>query len=118
MPLIDEDIKRITGLGFEKDVFLTKIGSVFRLKNKSGRCIFLRDDGCAIYEHRPEGCRHYPLVYNTYKKHFEMDHLCPFNFEFKVSKKDLESARNFIKTLELEEKSRTNNIGKHSKEIF
>ncbi|MCP8304834.1 MAG: YkgJ family cysteine cluster protein [archaeon] len=103
MPLTKYDVERIKRLGFEKNFFVIEDGGSLRLKNESGRCVFLRDYGCSIYEYRPEGCRLYPLVYNPYKKHFEMDYLCPFNFEFKISEEDVEYAKRFIQTLEVEE---------------
>jgi Fe-S-cluster containining protein len=28
-------------------------------KKEDGACVFLRDDGCSIYEHRPDVCREY-----------------------------------------------------------
>lgn len=103
MLLINYDVDRIKKLGFEKNFFVIEDGCLLRLKNESGRCVFLKDYGCSIYEYRPEGCRLYPLVYNPYKNHFEMDHLCPFNFEFKISEEDGEYLKRFIKTLEVEE---------------
>ena len=100
MPLTDNDIEKITRLGFEKSFFVIEDKGSLQLKNEYGRCVFLRDYGCSIYKFRPEGCRLYPLVYNPFKKNFVMDYLCPFNSEFKISEKDIECAKKFIQSLE------------------
>ena len=34
---------------------------VYRMRKKGGRCIFLRDNLCSIYEIRPIICRFYPF---------------------------------------------------------
>jgi len=103
MILTDDDVERLKRLGFEKNFFLIEDDGLLRLKNESGRCVFLKDYGCTIYEYRPEGCRLYPLIYDPYKKQFVMDYLCPFNFEFKISKEDLDVAKKLIKMLEVED---------------
>ena len=102
MPLTKDDINRIENLGFEKKRFIEHETSIPRLRNKSGKCIFLRKWGCLIYENRPYGCRLYPLIYNPYEKKFEMDSICPYNSEFKISDTDIESEKKLIETLKKE----------------
>jgi len=59
----DDDIKRISEKGY-KD-FYAKKGNEYWMKRVKGRCIFLKDDKCSIYEIRPEICRKFPF-FNIY----------------------------------------------------
>lgn len=65
MPLTRDDVKRILALGYRLEEFAEFRGGVLRLKNVGGRCVFNDPETklCKIYEHRPDGCRLYPLVY-------------------------------------------------------
>ncbi len=64
MELSKSDIERITRLGYKLEDFAVRgADGRYRLKNVNGRCVFLGEDGrCKIYEHRPLGCRLYPVV--------------------------------------------------------
>lgn len=96
MPLFNLDLKRILKLGYELECFAVKTDGGWRLKNSSGRCVFLLEDGCGIYLHRPEGCRLYPLVCDENPKKAVIDPLCPYGYEFKVQKNDVERLKNLI----------------------
>ncbi len=75
MPLTDEDIRRIVSLGYKPKDFTVFRGGLWRLRNIDGRCVFLGEDGmCKIYEHRPIGCRLYPLI--------EIDGRCVVDAEY------------------------------------
>ncbi|MBY9020541.1 MAG: YkgJ family cysteine cluster protein [Candidatus Lokiarchaeota archaeon] len=52
---------------------------LFQLKNINGCCVFLNPttNFCEIYMVRPEGCRFYPLIYDSDKKLCVLDHECP-----------------------------------------
>ena len=62
MPLSRSDIARLKGLGYEVRAFTVKGEGEMRLSNVDGRCYFLGEVGCTVYEDRPTGCRFYPLV--------------------------------------------------------
>ena len=100
MPLTEEDIRRISGLGYKVEEFSVRDGKKFRLKNKFGRCVFLTDEGCKIYAFRPEGCRLYPLVFDDSLKKPVLDELCPYREEFDIKKSDLERLLRLIEKLE------------------
>ena len=57
--LTDEDIKRLSEHGHTD--FYVKKGNEYWMKRVKGRCIFLKDDLCSIYEIRPEICRNFPF---------------------------------------------------------
>ena len=99
MPLSNPDLKRILKLGYRLEYFAVKTKEGWRLKNNSGRCTFLLEEGCGIYPHRPEGCRLYPLVYDENVKKAVIDSLCLYGYEFKVQKNDVERLKNLIEKL-------------------
>lgn len=88
MMLLEEDVIRIVGLGYEETSF-THTNQGFKiLKNSSaGRCVFHDGNGCTIYENRPKGCKLYPIIFNENDMRSVKDHLCPFKNEFKISHK-------------------------------
>ncbi|MBD3388877.1 MAG: hypothetical protein GF416_07400 [Candidatus Altiarchaeales archaeon] len=56
-PLTGEDVRRLeeAGLGDGVDRDRMSTGRV------NGRCVFLVDDRCTAYEHRPQVCRDFPF---------------------------------------------------------
>jgi len=99
MPLSNLDLNRILKLGYELECFAVKTGGEWRLKNNSGRCVFLIEERCGIYPHRPEGCRLYPLVYDETLKKAVIDPLCPYGHLFRVQKNDVERLKTLVHTL-------------------
>ena len=65
--LSEEDIKRIQGLGYKKDLFVEEIAKGKKaLKRINGYCRFVViKDGiatCTIYDHRPKVCREFVCI--------------------------------------------------------
>lgn len=106
MPLSRLDIKRILKLGYRLKDFAVKTGNGWRLRNRSGRCIFLSEGGCKIYSFRPEGCRLYPLVYDENIQKAVIDHTCPYGYEFEVGKDDVKELRILLERLEKETRAK------------
>ena len=85
MPLSASDVARIRDLGFSESHFLlTKNGSR-RLKNLSGRCAFHNGRLCTIYDHRPEGCRLYPVIFHEATGEAVLDSYCPHYEQFQLT---------------------------------
>ena len=83
MPLTENDIARIEAIGYSRSDFAVKDGRIFRLRNVNGKCFFLDSKNrCKIYNHRPEGCRLYPAVYDG--KGVTVDKFCPKWKEVKI----------------------------------
>ncbi|TET58269.1 YkgJ family cysteine cluster protein [Candidatus Bathyarchaeota archaeon] len=99
MPLSNHDIKRILKLGYKLEYFAAKTDEGWRLKNDSGRCVFLIEKRCRIYPHRPEGCRLYPLIYDETLKKVVIDPLCPYGYLFKVQKNDVARLKALLEKL-------------------
>ena len=89
MPLSRVDMQKIEQLGYRLEEFAVKKGEEWHLRNRCGRCVFLSDEGCTIYAHRPEGCRIYPLVYDDATGKAVMHRLCRYRHEFEVRKDDV-----------------------------
>jgi len=85
MPLSEKDITRISNLGFNIEDFLEEQEGFMVLRNINGRCFFLGDGLCKIYENRPEGCKYYPLIYDLETDEFVIDDLCPRAQDFDAS---------------------------------
>ena len=103
MSLTRIDIERISTQGYRFNDFVVKRRGERYLKNRNGKCVFLRDNDCIIYSYRPDGCRLYPLVYNeNYGKGVFHD-FCPYSHEFKVCGEDIENLHVLIKKLNKKE---------------
>lgn len=86
MLLLDEDVNRIVGLGFEQNAFVNFSEGFKVLKNRGkGRCVFHDGKQCTIYENRPAGCRLYPVIFDEDLSLQVKDELCPFRDEFDLS---------------------------------
>jgi len=82
MPLTKEDIERIEALGYVREYFVVEgKDGIPRLRNINGHCVFLdtATGKCRIYQHRPLGCRLYPLVYVP-GRGVDIDPLCPMAY--------------------------------------
>jgi len=66
MELLPVDIDRIVALGYSPTDFVKIDGDIVRLKCVGKYCVFYDPvrRQCRIYEHRPIGCRLYPLQYS------------------------------------------------------
>jgi len=55
------------------------VDGLFQLKNVDGHCVFFDPTTklCKIYEVRPQGCRFYPLIYDSDKRLCVLDQECP-----------------------------------------
>tara|TARA_B100001971_G_C18236458_1_gene567590 strand:- start:968 stop:1291 length:324 start_codon:yes stop_codon:yes gene_type:complete len=89
MLLLQDDVERISGLGFKEAFFLMKSEGFVSLKNIEGRCVFHDGEKCTIYSSRPSGCRLYPVIFDVESNRPILDKMCPFSEEFSFSFKIL-----------------------------
>ena len=88
MLLLEDDVKRIAGLGFKESSFAVESDGFKMLKNSSsGRCVFHDGKKCEIYANRPAGCKLYPIIFDEDLNHPVKDGLCPYRDEFQLSSK-------------------------------
>jgi len=79
--LTEYDLKRIQNLNIEfrfyqRNKSIIK-SYIYEMIKKDGSCIFLSDNGCTIYEHRPLICRFYPFTMTKTTDYiFRTDNAC------------------------------------------
>ncbi len=86
MQLSKHDIKRIEKLGYKKEEFSVEKDGIRILRNINGKCFFLKNGKCKIYDSRPLGCKLYPIVYDVEKKAAVVDDFCPIAKEISLKK--------------------------------
>ncbi|MFW6117845.1 MAG: YkgJ family cysteine cluster protein [Thermoproteota archaeon] len=90
MLLSQADIERLEGVRYDRKEFTRydRQGYI-RLRNQGGFCFFydVTKSRCKVYEHRPWGCRIYPVMYSE-EEGVVLDDLCPMKDT--VSKTEIE----------------------------
>jgi len=79
MMLSSADVERLERVGYDRQEFARYDRHGFvRLRNRHGFCVFYDFEKCRcrIYEHRPSGCRIYPVIYGE-REGLVVDYLCP-----------------------------------------
>ncbi len=79
MLLSNADVEIIEKLGHCRSRFVRYDGDGFaRLRNSFGSCVFYdaEECSCRIQEHKPLGCRVYPVIYSE-QEGIVMDSICP-----------------------------------------
>ncbi len=77
MQLSKADVKRIEKLGFKVDDFSEVKDGVRVLRNVDGKCFFLKEGKCSIYDSRPLGCKLYPVVWDVERRKAVVHDFCP-----------------------------------------
>jgi Fe-S-cluster containining protein len=103
MPLSLATIARLRELGYKVNEFVVQRGGERRLRNREGKCFFLTDKGCKVYEDRPMGCRFYPLVFDL-DRDVVVDPECAHGDQFEVDPDEAEKLIAFIRKLKREKK--------------
>ena len=101
MPLCLADIRRLRALGYRVSDFVVVVHGERRLRNVDGRCFFLGEAGCRVYDVRPLGCGLYPLVMDNGGRVL-VDPGCRFSERFSIEDGDVRRLRGFIKLLRRE----------------
>lgn len=99
MLLSKADIERLESVGYDRQKFIRYDKHGFaRLRNCRGFCVFydVVKCRCKIYEHRPLGCRIYPVIYSE-EEGIVVDDLCPM----KDTVSEIEIKRKGKKVIEL-----------------
>ena len=102
MALTRGDVKRLRALGYRDRDFLGVIKGERYLLNHHGACVFLGEQGCRIYPHRPMGCRLYPLVYDARTGRSVLDSECPHRDEFRIREDDVRRLRDLVRAVQRE----------------
>lgn len=97
-----KDIQRIEKLGYMRSVFAKKSKGWIQLRNVQGRCVFHDGTHCRIYDHRPEGCRLYPVVFDKDNNQAIRDKGCPQKQYFSITQDKIKRLQFLVSTLEHE----------------
>jgi len=99
MLLSRADIRLLEGAGHDRQHFARSVGEGYvQLRNVRGYCFFyhVESQRCRVYDHRPLGCRIYPVMCGE-EEEVVVDDLCPQSGA--VSKKEIESKANRLRRL-------------------
>ena len=95
MTLTEADVERLRSTGARR-FFRRNRDGVPQLVNRNGHCVFLVDGHCSVYEHRPEGCRLYPLILDLDLDQVVRDDFCPWRDEFEFTAEDAGAVRESV----------------------
>lgn len=95
MTLTEADVERLRSTGARRFSRRNRDG-IPQLVNRNGHCVFLVDGRCSVYDHRPEGCRLYPLILDLDLDDVVRDDFCPFADEFEFTAKDSLAVRESV----------------------
>jgi Fe-S-cluster containining protein len=85
MTLTEADVRRLGARG-HAGFWRQNARGDLQLVNRDGRCVFLTADGCSVYDHRPEGCRLYPLVLDVERDVVRHDPFCAVADRFPITR--------------------------------
>ena len=102
MLLSKTDIKRIESLGYSCDFFVDTHDGWFQLKNRDGHCVFHNGMKCLIYEHRPEGCQLYPIIFDKENNCAILDEECPYRTKFLITMSSRKKLFHLVSKIESE----------------
>lgn len=111
MTLTEADVERLRSAGARRFARRNRDG-IPQLVNRSGHCVFLVDGRCSVYEHRPEGCRLYPLILDLDLDEVVRDDFCPWRDEFRFTSADERRVRRSVADEAREAKLRTPRRGR------
>jgi len=115
MLLSSDDVASITRLGYKPMNFVEEHDGWLQLKNAQGRCVFHTGKRCGIYDHRPAGCRLYPIVYDDDARRAILDADCPQRHKFHRTTKNADALAALIATLQRERAQRDKNSSPKNK---
>jgi len=111
MLLSNKDIERLEIKGYLKEKFVRYEKKGFaKLQNHRGYCVFYDREKhrCKVYEHRPSGCRIYPVVYDE-EKGIVLDDICPMRDTVTEAEKERKGKKvmRLLKRIDREARNRT-----------
>lgn len=110
MTLTEADVSVLESAGYSDFVRLNSRGDL-ELKNRCGRCVFLTEGGCGVYELRPEGCRLFPLILDMPSNRVVRDEYCPHWRDFPIDVIRAERLRQSVEIETAEAERRRRNSG-------
>jgi uncharacterized protein len=104
--LTPEDIKRLAKFkGIEESECVeeyTNHGKTLKNKEKSKDCVFLKDNGCTVWDAKPKQCKDYPKKYTSKCPGFKTDRsesMNDYSVAVKMAKERMDSTQDFSRTV-------------------
>jgi len=110
MTLTEADVAKIEAVG-HRDFYFVNDDLDLLLVNVKGRCVFLVDGLCSVYDDRPEGCRFYPLILDLSVDRVVLDGVCPWAEEFIFGQEERVQLRHSVVDEEIERRIRASGTG-------
>ncbi|UCH88865.1 MAG: YkgJ family cysteine cluster protein [Thermoplasmata archaeon] len=107
VPLLNEDIDRITAMGYYDVYFVVNHSGLRIMRKLEGKCIFFQNGECEIYERRPFRCRHYPMTFDGDKNCAAIQESCRFKNLYEVTMSGNQAMIDYIVQLRHEFELRT-----------
>jgi Fe-S-cluster containining protein len=108
VPLLNEDIDRITSMGYFDVYFAVNHQGAKVMRKLEGKCIFFQQGVCEIYERRPKRCHCFPLTYNSERDTAEIEESCRYKEMYEISQTSSQDLVNYIHQLQHEYSVRNN----------
>ncbi len=105
VPLLNEDVSRITSHGFYDVYFVEENQGIKTLRRREdGSCVFFNNllGGCEIYKARPEKCRLNPYCICDDNMDPHIDRACRHSYQCREDPKVVERMHEYIATLQKE----------------
>lgn len=99
VPLLQEDIDRLTAHGYY-DVYFSEYykGAKF-IRKLDGKCIFFKGGSCEVYDYRPNRCRCPQIAFDDKTQQILVLESCLFKSRYVMSQSDINFMEQFIQTL-------------------
>ncbi|MBN1280140.1 MAG: YkgJ family cysteine cluster protein [Candidatus Thermoplasmatota archaeon] len=114
MVLSNHDIGTLQQQGYDPTFFIEEHDGWLQLKNRHGRCVFHDGDRCTVYEHRPQGCTLYPVVYDKDRRCAILDKDCPQRQCFSLTTATTQQLYRLVGVLEKERAARHHSKNMHA----
>ena len=99
VPLLQEDIDRLTAMGYYDVYFCEDYNGAKFIRKLDGKCIFFQNGKCEVYEKRPKRCRHPQITYDEKTKSVLILESCKYKSSYEMTRNDMNYMEEFISLL-------------------
>lgn len=117
VPLIKEDIDRITSMGYYDVYFVVDHEGLQVMRKLDGKCIFFKEGVCEIHDRRPLRCQYYPMTYDYEHNCAEVQNDCRFKNLYEITMTGNKRMMDYVDKLHYEFDLRSGNGSKNIKKV-
>ena len=108
MPLLREDIDRLTYRGYYDVYFADEYNGAKVIRKVGGKCVFFEDGECEVFDIRPTRCRFPQITYDNETKTVKKLESCLHKSQIRITPDEAEAMEKFIQKLIKEIEKRIN----------